>query len=322
MSVALTLRSVKGTRLLNSEVDTNFTNISTELDLKAPINNPVFTGSGQFTGALTVDGDLEVSGTTTFVNVQNLGVADTMIYVNQRTQGTLTGAVGDGTNVVYTVDNNYVVGDFLVVQGVTPASFNVSGAEIIASDATSVTIASTNTDTYVSGGITYAKTYVNLDLGLAGGYNTDGTAAGYAHTGVFRDATDNGTWKFYQGYTPEPSAGIDIDTGHVSFALAPIAASTVSATDFNSTSDVSLKTNISIIENALYLIKNIEGVSFQWKDSGKESIGVIAQQVEAVVPEIVNTGSDGIKRVSYDSLIPILIEAVKELSDKIDNLNK
>lgn len=317
MSVALTLRSVKGTRLLNSEVDTNFTNISTELDLKAPINNPVFTGSGQFTGALTVDGDLEVSGTTTFVNVQNLGVADTMIYVNQRTEGTLTAAVGDGTNVVYTVDNNYVVGDFLVVQGVTPASFNVAGAEIIATTETSVTIASTNTDTYVSGGSTYAKTYVNLDLGLAGGYNSDGTASGYAHTGVFRDATDGGTWKFYQGYTPEPSAGIDIDTGHASFALAPIAGSTISATDFNSTSDISLKKNVSVIENALDLVNRLEGVNFEWKDSSKPAIGVIAQQVEDVVPVVVNTGSDGIKRVSYDSLIPILIEAIKELSAKV-----
>jgi len=317
MSVALTLRSVKGTRLLNSEVDTNFTNISTELDLKAPINNPVFTGSGQFTGALTVDGDLEVSGTTTFVNVQNLGVADTMIYVNQRTTGTLTAASGDGTNVTYTVDNNYVVGDFLVVQGVTPSSFNIDGAEIIATTETSVTVASTNTDTYVSGGSTYAKTYVNLDLGLAGGYNTDGTAAGYAHTGVFRDATDGGTWKFYQGYTPEPSAGIDIDTSHVSFALAPIAGSTISATDFNSTSDISLKKNVSVIENALDLVNRLEGVNFEWKDSSKPAIGVIAQQVEDVVPVVVNTGSDGIKRVSYDSLIPILIEAIKELSAKV-----
>jgi len=317
MSVALTLRSVKGTRLLNSEVDTNFTNISTELDLKAPINNPVFTGSGQFTGALTVDGDLEVSGTTTFVNVQNLGVADTMIYVNQRTAGTLTAASGDGTNVTYTVDNNYVVGDFLVVQGVTPSSFNIDGAEIIATTETSVTVASTNTDTYVSGGTTYAKTYVNLDLGLAGGYNTDGTASGYAHTGVFRDATDGGTWKFYQGYTPEPSAGIDIDTSHVSFALAPIAGSTISATDFNSTSDISLKKNVSVIENALDLVNRLEGVNFEWKDSSKPAIGVIAQQVEDVVPVVVNTGSDGIKRVSYDSLIPILIEAIKELSAKV-----
>jgi len=240
-----------------------------------------------------------------------------MIYVNQRTAGTLTAVSGDGTNVVYTVDNNYVVGDFLVVQGVTPASFNVDGAEIIATSETSVTVASTNTDTYVSGGSTYAKTYVNLDLGLAGGYNTDGTESGYAHTGVFRDATDGGTWKFYQGYTPEPSAGIDINTGHASFQLAPIAGSTISATDFNSTSDISLKKNVSVIENALDLVNRLEGVNFEWKDSSKAAIGVIAQQVEEVVPTIVNTGSDGIKRVSYDSLIPILIEAIKELSAKV-----
>ena len=62
----------------------------------------------------------------------------------------------------------------------------------------------------------------NVDLGIAGNYN-DGT---YAHTGLFRDA-DDGYWKFYDSYTPEPDAAVDIDTAHASFSIAPIQASTV-----------------------------------------------------------------------------------------------
>lgn len=309
MSVALTLRSIKGSRLTNTEMDNNFDNISDELDLKATTLDP------EFTGLVTVTGDLLVTGTTTFVNTQNLSIADTTLYLNRRIEGTITAAAGDGTNVVYTVDNNYTVGDFLTVTGVTPSSFNVAGAVITSVTLTTVTIASANTNTYVSGGETYSKTAVNPDLGLVGGYNSTGVLSGYAHSGIFRDASDSGVWKFYDGYTPEPVG--TINTSDASFSLAPIAALSVTANDFNSTSDIKLKKNISVIENALDIVNQLEGVNFEWKDSGKKSIGVIAQQVEQVVPNIVITGSDGIKRVSYDSLIPILIEAIKELSAKI-----
>lgn len=312
MSVSLTLRSVKGSRLTNNEVDTNFTNISDELDLKAPLASP------SFTGVVDIDGDLTVSGTTTFVNTQNLSVAESMIYLNRRVDSTITNAVGDGVNVVYTADNNYTTGDFVTVTGVTPTSFNVTDAVITSANATSFTIASTNVDTYTSGGTAYAKTYAEPDLGIAGGYNETGLASGYAHAGLFRDATDD-TWKFYDGYTLEPDSPSGIDTGDASFNLANLAAGDISATNFNSTSDISLKTNINRIPNALDIAKQLEGVYFDWKDSGKPSIGVVAQQVEEILPIVVNTGSDGIKRVSYDALIPVLIEAIKELSAKIEN---
>ena len=65
---------------------------------------------------------------------------------------------------------------------------------------------------------------------------------------------------------------------------------TVAATDFNSTSDITLKDNVSIIDNALEMINNLEGISWNWKDSGKASLGVSAQNVETVAPELVTTG--------------------------------
>jgi hypothetical protein len=65
------------------------------------------------------------------------------------------------------------------------------------------------------------NTVSNPDIGIAGNYN-DGT---YAHTGFFRDATDN-RWKVFKGYTPEPDASAFIDTTHASFALADMQAAT------------------------------------------------------------------------------------------------
>ncbi len=93
---------------------------------------------------------------------------------------------------------------------------------------------------------------------------------------------------------------------------------TVSAADFNSTSDISLKTNISTLENCLDKVLQIRGVNFDWKKDNKHSIGVIAQEVEPVLPEIVS-GKD-IKVVNYNGLIGVLVEAIKEQQKQIDNL--
>lgn len=90
----------------------------------------------------------------------------------------------------------------------------------------------------------------------------------------------------------------------------------VNAANFNSTSDVALKENLNVIESPLEKISKLSGYTFNWKDNKKEAIGIIAQEVENVFPQMVVTGNDGIKRVSYDSLIPVLLEAIKELAKK------
>jgi len=96
---------------------------------------------------------------------------------------------------------------------------------------------------------------------------------------------------------------------------------------FNS-SDIRFKTNIKPIENALEKVESINGVEFDWIpdpiNHGYEGhdIGVIAQEVEKVVPELVRTRSTGYKAVKYDKLVAVLIEAIKELKKEIDNLKK
>lgn len=94
-------------------------------------------------------------------------------------------------------------------------------------------------------------------------------------------------------------------------------AGTISATDFNTTSDITLKDNIQILENPLNKINQLSGYTFNWKKDNRPAVGIMAQEVEQVFPEMVTTGADGYKRVNYDALVPVLIEAVKELSKKI-----
>lgn len=98
---------------------------------------------------------------------------------------------------------------------------------------------------------------------------------------------------------------------------------TLSSTDFDSTSDVNLKKDIEIIENANKILSQIKGVNFTWKDNNKPAVGVIAQDVEKVLPQLVNEKSDtGTKSVCYNGLIGVLIEAVKELSQRVEELEK
>jgi len=121
------------------------------------------------------------------------------------------------------------------------------------------------------------------------------------------------TIRYYDDIIPETSGTIDIgnSTSYIG---------TVTAQDFNSVSDLNLKSDIKGIENALDTINKINGYTFNWKDSDKNGIGVIAQEIEAVIPDLISTAENGIKSVAYISLIPILIEAVKELSNKIDDM--
>jgi hypothetical protein len=92
----------------------------------------------------------------------------------------------------------------------------------------------------------------------------------------------------------------------------------LNATIYNTLSDLAKKENIKTLENSLEKILLMRGVSFEWKDNHNKSIGVIAQEIEKVVPEIVNTNSQGIKSVSYDSIIGLLIEAIKEQQKQIN----
>ena len=98
--------------------------------------------------------------------------------------------------------------------------------------------------------------------------------------------------------------------------------SIVNAPNFNTTSDATLKTNVETLTGSLDAVQALRGVSFDWIDNGGSEIGVIAQEVEAVLPALVNTNDEGIKSVKYGNMVAVLIEAVKELKAEIEELKK
>lgn len=86
-------------------------------------------------------------------------------------------------------------------------------------------------------------------------------------------------------------------------------------------SDITLKKNLAKIENALEKIEQINGYTYEFKeDDSKRHAGVIAQEIQGVLPEIVNKGNDGILGVEYGNISALLIEAIKEQQKKINEL--
>lgn len=83
-------------------------------------------------------------------------------------------------------------------------------------------------------------------------------------------------------------------------------------------SDANLKTNIQTIDGGI--ISKLRGVTFNWKKDGTPSAGVIAQEIEHVMPYAVHTDAQGMKSVDYDAIIAPLIEAIKQQQAQIDAL--
>jgi hypothetical protein len=97
------------------------------------------------------------------------------------------------------------------------------------------------------------------------------------------------------------------------------------------TSDRNLKQNITIIDKALDKVLALDGITFNWnntavnilnKNSEIREPGVIAQQVQEVLPEAVSLREDGYLGVRYEKLVPLLIQAIKELKQEVDELKK
>jgi hypothetical protein len=95
---------------------------------------------------------------------------------------------------------------------------------------------------------------------------------------------------------------------------------TVSATNFNSLSDLQEKENVETLKNAVEMLANIRGVRFTWKETGAPSLGVIAQELLLVAPELVTRNEQGVHTVNYAGLNAILIEAMKDLHSQVQLL--
>jgi hypothetical protein len=130
-------------------------------------------------------------------------------------------------------------------------------------------------------------------------------------------STQTGALQVYGGV----GIGGDLYVGRDIYGLGEITAY------YGATSDRRLKTNIGSINNGLAKVLTLDGIVYNWnelanKDLDVKEVGVIAQQIQAVLPEAVVEREDGYLTVKYERIIPLLIEAIKELSAEVEELKK
>lgn len=158
-----------------------------------------------------------------------------------------------------------------------------------------------------------------------------GQQANAMHTGTF-------VWADSQGaafastaadqYLIRAQGGVGINTNSPgSFALC-VNGSAGGTSGWGTCSDARYKTRVETIPDALYAVLRLRGVTFDWRRSEfpekrfseRRQVGLIAQEVEQVLPELVTTGGDGFKSVSYAEVAPVLVEAVKQQQQQIEEL--
>ena len=159
----------------------------------------------------------------------------------------------------------------------------------------------TSGDVNVSGVITATSYYGD-------GSNLSGIGA---TVGI--DTTTNAT--FYPLFT-QATSGIVTSTNVADSKLTfNPSLGKLTATIVNSSSDENLKKDIVTIDNALEKVKQLRGVDFIWKETDQKSKGGIAQELQKIFPELVSKENNELS-VNYNGLIAVLIEAIKELSEK------
>lgn len=158
----------------------------------------------------------------------------------------------------------------------------------------------------VAGAINCANIFVN-------GSPISGGGGGGSVTIADQTTTTTTQYITFTTSTSGTASSINVASSKLTFN---VASGTLSSTIFNATSDINKKTNIEPVKDAMNILQQIDGVRFDWKDNMTPSLGVIAQTVEKVLPELV----DSDKSVNYNGLIAILIEAIKELKAEVDSL--
>lgn len=204
---------------------------------------------------------------------------------------------------------------------------NVVGVETSLVDTTAGVATDTSIPTQLA-----VKTYVDEQVsGGTGAVNlviNDGTNTGTINIGGGEELQFNGTANeievLVSGTPGELTIGLPdavTVTDLLTVGNGSVITGVCTATDFNSTSDIRKKDNIVEIDDAVAKVQALRGVTFDWKDGSGSSGGIIAQEVEAVLPSLVKEGADH-KTVIYNGLIGLLVQAVKEQADQIAALQE
>jgi len=292
----------------------------------------VVSGSAQTIANLptgTVSGSSQLSGTTitdlTIVNLTTVNETASVIFSSGSNR------FGDFGNDTHTFTGSVQISGSQTITGsVTATSFNgvINATNGVISS--SLQLTSTLPTGVVSGSSQIDATLTtNFNSGIKTKLDVEGVISGSSQvTRTLQQITDTGASTSNAITISNATASTTKTTG----ALIVTGGIGVSG-DINAggdivafaTSDVRLKNNIRPIESPLEKISKISGYTFDWNEtnqtiySGKD-YGVIAQEIEEVFPELVQTRENGYKAVKYDKLVSVLIEGIKELTKQVEYL--
>ena len=168
------------------------------------------------------------------------------------------------------------------------------------------------------------------DDGTILGFRRSGTtigSIGVLASDLIIDGTTNQSGLRFQGSTIRPryngaASDAQIDLGNLAGRFKDLYLSgTATALQFTATSDLAKKENLEVVEDALNKVQSLTGYTYDIKENGSRKAGLIAQDVEKVLPEAVN-GDEGDKTLDYSATIALLVNAIKEQQAQIKELKE
>lgn len=261
-------------------------------------------------------------GTSTNTNLELIadafGYSTEQLAANADETFTMTDGTADGVRALYLKLTSAV--SLSATRTVTLAPNTVSKVWIIENATTggqSITISQGSGSTVTIANGTKAMVYTDGAGATAAVVAANPTTAQVASTVTFANRTTNESG--HAVFISTTATGDQALYTNTNYRFNPSTAE-LSATNFNSTSDASLKHNVETIKGALDTVRSLRGVRFNWNSTGFAGVGVIAQEIERYVPEVVVTSEDGGKTVQYGNIVGVLIEAIKEQQQQIEAL--